>query len=365
LYGHDSHKRIKQWRISVADLDGVGATITTEHGLKGGQLQTAERLVRVGKNVGRANETTPLEQAKSEAASKWRKQFDKNYVTDPRKLHDASDLHHVPHPMLAKPYAKRGKKWSWPAYVQPKLNGIRMLAKVGDDEDVTYWSRNRKPITTVDHLTMWLSLAFEPGTVVDGELFHPFMSLQDIVSAAKKKGPNTPRLQYWIYDLADVRYPFAQRRALYRVPLDEHEAHSPLVSVPCPYVVDEESMMALHSGWVEKYEGTIIRSSMSFYKPGPSRSDGLLKHKNFMDEEFEIVGYKDGEGKERGLIIFECATKEGKTFFVRPRGTAKQRAFWYDEGHALVGEQLTVRFSEWTPDKIPFHPVGLAIRDYE
>ena len=95
------------------------------------------------------------------------------------------------------------------------------------------------------------------------------------------------------------------------------------------------------------------------------RSADLQKYKEFKDDEYKIVGFKEGDGIEKGCVIWVCETKDHKTFSVRPRGTHEQRAEAFKSASKAVGKKLTVRFQELTEDGIPRFPVGLAIRDYE
>ena len=75
--------------------------------------------------------------------------------------------------------------------------------------------------------------------------------------------------------------------------------------------------------------------------------------------------FTEGEGLDKGLVIWICKTKEGRTFNVRPRGTHAERAEFFKNGQTYVGKMLTVRFQELTGDGIPRFPVGIAFRDYE
>jgi hypothetical protein len=97
------------------------------------------------KNVGKANETTPAEQAESEFDSMIKKQMDKNYL--PEGVEVSEDK--LPLPMLAQKFSERKSKIAWPAYVQPKYNGMRMAF---DGEFAQ--SRGGKPIIpeVVQHL---------------------------------------------------------------------------------------------------------------------------------------------------------------------------------------------------------------------
>lgn len=70
LYKKTSTGKIQQWTISVFEN-----VIRTEYGQVGGKLQVATDEVEYGKNIGRSNETTPHEQAKTEAKSAWEKKL--------------------------------------------------------------------------------------------------------------------------------------------------------------------------------------------------------------------------------------------------------------------------------------------------
>lgn len=358
LYGRDSKDRIKVWQIGVVQTQSGTADIFTEHGLEGGTMQTATVHVREGKNLGRANETTPFEQAVKEAEAKWTKQRDQKGYRE-----DKSALDELPlRPMLAHRYDKRAHNIKWPAYVQPKLDGIRMIATVRQGS-VDYVTRNGKPLTTVPHLTDELLQAFAPGTIVDGELFNPEMVLQDIVSGAKRASEKSARLQFWIYDLVDDRQFLHRSATIEEALLPGLFTH--LVRVATQRCDQESEMRDLHMAFVRGgYEGTIIRNAAGRYARG-KRSADLQKVKDFHDEEFTIVGGKDGVGKEEGCVTFHCVTADGVEFDVRPRGTEEQRRAWYRDLDQLVGKKLTVRYFNFTPDGKPFHPVGVAIRDYE
>jgi len=362
LYGLDSKGRTKVWQISVTN-ENSNPEIVTNHGLEGGTLQEARVNVRVGKNIGKANETTAWEQATGEAWSKWdKKQLGGKYTPDPKRLGNETT---VPKAMLAHPFEKRKKHMEFPAFIQPKLDGIRLLAHVMADK-VMYHSRNGKVIQTVNHLDEFIMGSFPVGTVLDGELFNPEMTLQDIVSGAKKQSEKSLRLQYWIYDRPEVGKTFQERtEALTNDFLGMAKEESPLVLVYTTVVPNEESMKASHNLFVANgFEGTIIRHPKGEYAFG-HRSNALLKYKEFQDDEFEIIGGRDGVGKHEGCVVFRCLTHNGKEFEAVPRGTQEQRAEWFMELPMLIGRQLTVRFFDYTPDGIPFHPVGIAIRDYE
>lgn len=355
LYGKASNGKIKVWKISVKKQGTKAAVIVTEHGYEDSEeLQEARVKITEGKNIGKANETTPYQQACAEAEAKWKKKQDKKYTTDKSGESD------ILLPMLAHTFEKRGKDIEWPALVQPKLNGIRCLARKISRYAVEYTSRGGKSFTTLDHLTPHLLKVMKAGDVLDGELFTKELTFQEIVSAVKRKQDHTEMVEFWIYDIVRDE-PFADRaKHLERVGLS-----GPLVLVPTLPVKSEDQMKKFHQQMVGAgYEGTIIRNMHGVYRKD-HRSSDLQKYKDFIDEEFEIVGGKQGIGKDEGAVTFLCETEEGKRFDCRPRGTYEQRQAWWADLKNLMGKQLTVRYQTRSDDNIPIFPVGIAIRDYE
>ena len=85
----------------------------------------------------------------------------------------------------------------------------------------------------------------------------------------------------------------------------------------------------------------------------------------FEDDEFEIVGFKEGVGNDKGTIVFKCITKEGVSFDCRPRGTVEYRKELFDDGENLIGKPLTVRYQGYGSQGAPRFGVGISIRDYE
>ena len=82
-----------------------------------------------------------------------------------------------------------------------------------------------------------------------------------------------------------------------------------------------------------------------------------------MEDEFKIVGFTQGDGRDRGTVIWICHTKEWKEFSVRPRGTIAARTFLYNNGDKYIGKMLTVIYQELTEEGKPRFPVGKDVRE--
>ncbi len=359
LFAKSSTGKIKVWQIR-AESDGKAAKIVTHHGyVDSEELQSTAVKVSKGKNIGKKNETTPFEQACSQAESKWNKKKDKKYVEDPSGDSD------ILLPMLALTFTKRKHDIDYPALAQPKLNGIRCLAKKVSKKEMVYTSREGKVFTTLDHLSPELLRLLEVNQVWDGELFTRQLTFQQITSAVKRLQENTALLQLWVYDIVDAQTPFYKRQKIYLDKINQAKSDL-LVPVRVRTVKNEKEVMDLHDIYYNAgFEGIMIRNGLGLYKE-TYRSKDLQKHKNFIDDEYEIIGHHDGEGKDEGAVTWICVTKDGEEFDCTPNGTYPQRYKWWKDRKKYIGKMLTVRYQNLSDDRnVPVFPKGIVIRDYE
>ncbi len=398
LYGESSHGKRKMWSVAVEErasgaaqaasgavsgaaqaASGTVGVIIVTHGYEDGKKQVNERIVSEGKNIGKKNATTPVQQAISEARALWNKKKDAKYAEDGSSVGAAAGgagaavadseeepaaASDVPLPMLAHDYNKRGKSVSFPCYAQRKLDGVRCFAISGKG----LFSRNGKAFPHLEHIRAEID-TLPAGTILDGELYSDELSFQEIVGLVKKESlkpadsAKMPKIFLFVYDT--LRAGTNAERNAWLSTLFASNAFStlrPLVSDECASL---EDVKRLHAQYVaEGYEGLMLRNKTGLYKAG-HRSTDLQKYKEFIDEEFSIVGFKMGDGVEKGCVLWRCATAAGLEFDCRPRGSREERITQYANGASAIGKKLTVRFQEWTNDGLPRFPVGLAIRDYE
>ena len=271
-------------------------------------------------------------------------------------------------PMLAKSYdpLARPVPASVSVVVQPKLDGVRMLALVGRGGSIVrLFSRTGK---SFDHLIApmfgcSIAAAAAAGTLLDGELYVHGAGFQSIVSAVKNaRSPLLPRLRYHLYDVV-MAAPYAARAAV--VAAVAAKCRERVSAVPSVAARGAAEVEALMTRWTkEGYEGVMLRDPAAHYESG-KRSASLLKYKRFLDAEFEIVGHEEASGKDAGTVVFVCTTKSKSRFRVRPMGTRAERARMLRDAPSLVGKQLTVRYQGLTDGGVPRFPVGVGVRDYE
>lgn len=370
LYGRSTNGKVKQWSISVIKMGDGSCYIETKHGYEDGKKQLDQRFIGEGKNIGRANETSPYEQACLEAKSAHLRKKDDGYVEDKASIPSVSDGMFLP--MLAHRYDKHSSKIRFPCWVQPKLDGVRMIAKKEGDT-ILMWSRKGKEITIPERIGSQLKNMLEDGQSVDGEVYVHDWTFQRIISAVKKKRDDTDLLEYHIYDSPHLSLSFEDRMPEFGTGKANFPTYCQgwtLIGKNIKFVKtylanNQDEFDRYEQEFVEQgYEGMMVRNKGSLYKY-KHRSYDLQKVKRFVDNEFEIIGGKDGSGREAGLIIFKCKTECGLEFDVRPMGSHEVRAKMFENLDSYIGKELTVRYQELTDDGRPRFPVGVSIRDYE
>ena len=312
--------------------------------------QQSEPYFAAPTNVGRANERNSEEQAFFEFDAIIKKQLDAGFYREGEKVDS------WPMPMLAHKFKDHMNKVEWPSYIQPKLNGMRMLFNGTDAR-----SRGNKEIIpeVIEHLQFDTG-----GFILDGELMLPNnVLLQESMAAIKKYRPElSPLLMYHVYDIVDNELPYAMRQQII-VDL-MHDAPPNVVMVQTVACTDETEVYKQHTQFVsEGYEGTMIRNPSMAYEIG-KRSYSLLKLKDFVDAEYRIVDVVDGDGSDTNLAIFILETDDGQHFNCRPEGSQENRRELYKNRSKLIDKYLTVRYQELSRDGIPIFPVGVSIREW-
>ena len=188
------------------------------------------------------------------------------------------------------------------------------------------------------------------------------MSLQQIVSLVKNETPDDPnavkQVQFWNYDRVE-NLSFRKRYA-------KIVSRGAIREVPTMKIANEAELFQYHQQFVETgFEGTMVRSGGDEPYRMKHRSPTLLKYKDFVDDEFEIVGTTEGKGKAEGQAVITCKTKDGKEFSVRCKGTDAYRKEQWKNRKALVGQKLTVQYQNLSDSGTPLFPVGIVVRSYE
>lgn len=340
------YKKDSKGKLRVLKIVAIGDEIHQQSGLLYGKLKLVVSKC-VGKNVGRANETTAEEQAALEAEAKIKLKLKKDYFTT---VEEASNTDIVL-PMLAKDAKTQLGKIQYPCFVQPKLDGMRAL---GNRHGLS--SRQGNSIDTLGHIVKDLS---NIGDLLDGELYAHGKTFQDNMSRIKKyKEGLTEEVKYHVYDMAIENMGFKARYTL----LETLSKTLTQVELVPTYQADSlEDIKKYHSHFIsEGYEGTIIRWGDTPYKFN-GRSAKLLKYKDFIDEVAEIIDIVPMEKRpEQGKAI--CRLKDGGEFTANFKMPFEKREEILTNKSEYIGQTAEIRFFEYTDSGLPRFPVCYGFR---
>jgi ATP-dependent DNA ligase len=363
LYSITKLNKIKEWEISVIP-GNAESIIRAISGFVDGKKTTYDTTITKGKNVGKANETNHYTQALHEAKSKWNKKMDQGYSEDSNPLPAKNTGKQTEIlPMLALDYTKRAHDIVFPCFGQPKLDGVRAITYGG-----SIYSRKGKEFTILDAITA--ELKEHRKLHLDGELFSKDLTFQEISGLVRKQKISTTdlakldKIKFVVYDLVsndDYSVRLETLKKLFK------ENKFKYISLHTTEIVKTpEEVEYFHDKFVSNGdEGLILRNFLGPYEQ-KNRSKNLQKFKKFMDAEFEVSGFTEGEGIEKGLVLWICKVPGTEsTFTVRPKGTHTERKKLYKNAAKYIGKELTVQFFEMTDDGIPRFPVGISFRDYE
>lgn len=343
IFKRDSTGKTRVWSQKID-----GNRYRTITGILGGALVESGWTTCVGKQ-GRSD----AEQAQFEVEANYRHKLTREYHAS---LDDIAGGAHFFKPMLAHKYEG---KLDFPVYAQPKLDGIRCIATKDG-----LFSREGKPILGVPHIAKALEPVFDydPQVVLDGELYnHEFREDFGAISSIVRKQNPTPAhlaksaelIEYHIYDMPSHPGVFTDRSmSVSRLLSGRDGIPDCLKLVETRTIEDAEDLDATYGLWLQEgWEGQMVRLNKPYEQ---KRSKTLLKRKEFMDAEFEVVSIDEGNGNWAGLAKrVTCKLPDGRTFGAGIKGNAARAAELLNEDHKVV----TVQYFQLSPDGVPRFPV--------
>lgn len=292
-------------------------------------------------------------------------------------------------PMLAKtlednkPFEKYGCMLG-----QWKINGLRCIIGAVKDEDTlfssvhltytsregTHWDLRFMDDFIIPKLgTTLYEMMIEEGVCLDGELYIPGYSVNDINSFVKNKSmPQHYQLQYWCYDLCIDTMPAINRYQLLEDTFNpiaisyktEHLNWNQLFNLlPNTTIVDIQNAMSNRDKFIDLgFEGLITRIPTSEYAFGKRTVKAMYKYKRKEDGKFTIVDIVP-EGKRINLPKFVCKNDLNDELFEctinEPQSI--QEKYLINKNN-YIGKQILVEYRERSGVKeVPFHAKGIHI----
>lgn len=268
------------------------------------------------------------------------------------------------------------EKISYPVRVEPKYDGMRLLA-IGDANKFTFYTRTGKIVTTVPfNIQEALISVYEDGTdvwkpsgnmVFDGELMGD--SFKDTMEQARRKDHEFKGATFYVFDamtgkqFQKLQSPrtkhknYQERRADLKAVIKDNDSYFG-IKVPPSYIVkNEEELLQIYASVRDRgLEGLIIKNPKGKYHPRRHRDWMKLKDSNSVD--VPIIGAVEGTGKYEGALGAFVVDVEGVTVNVGTGFSDQQRLEYWGLWQAgwLKEKIAEVEYHERTPDGSLRHP---------
>ena len=279
--------------------------------------------------------------------------------------------------MLAQDYEKHFKKIIFPAYIQPKLDGGRGIvvvelvpcsnasngSKSSTFWQTTAWTRTRKKINSMQHITDDLAKFFNNGQqntivrhkiILDGEFYNHTLKdqFEELMSLLRQEEyeEKCNLLQYHIYDIVQVdnneNLTFEERLKVRDNLFKNADKQLQYIELVETKKIDNNTLLKQqYKQYTEQgYEGAIARNIKAIYEQD-KRSYNLQKIKEFQEDEFKVIGLNEGKGKlAKHAASFICETTNGVQFNVKCDGELSKLKEYYDNHSLWQNKLLTVKY---------------------
>lgn len=356
LYKQTKSGTVQTWSIETQP-NGI---YTVTFGQLDGAMQTQSTQC-ISRNVGKANETTPEQQAELEVQALITKKLKSGYS------YDQEAPVTVLLPMKVKSYQDQLHNITFPCYSTPKLNGINGLYRRDPaTNQLTLYSRGGEAYPAIPHLTQpVLDIMDELNcNELNGELYIHNTPLQDIQSAVTKPNELSHKLTFNIFDISDSSEPFSKRHAILQelaqtlLSIDSH-IRKYIGFVPAVICNSHEDIESHYIVCMTlQYEGTVIKLPHGLYKHN-IRSSEQFKYKKTISAEFLISGF---ELDKRKHPVFHLWTdlQSTNTFKAKPKGTHEFLSSI--DPKSYVGHWATIEYECLSKSGTPLKPIFIGLR---
>ncbi len=277
---------------------------------------------------------------------------------------------------LAQP-SKFLHKVVYPCLVQPKLDGVRVIALTNPTENsVEYYSRNGKKFENFGCFDKELLLmSNKESKMFDGEVVGPKGDdFRGIMEQVRRKYDVTPEgLSFYLFDWMPMHHFSRQHATLIQQDrtdyLDELEGtllrypHQRRVQIVYGVTCHNEAeVMRFYDTCVHQdgFEGVIIKDIRGEYDF--KRSNVWIKLKPSITEDFKIVDIQEGDGKYKGLLGAVIIDVDGVKVNVGS-GFKDTERISIESAQILIGKTIEVEYDAKTPDKSLRFPRFKRIRE--
>jgi DNA ligase 1 len=244
---------------------------------------------------------------------------------------------------------KKYKNDKWAA--SRKMDGLRCVFKNGK-----LYTRNGKEVVGFEHIVEELKTLGEYD-LIDGELYSPDIPFQEIQGYVMRKKnvveEDKKKIFFNIFAMLKPKRTTAEMVSdIEKRRQANHRKYLRFVEYEI-ILNDFEKIKALDEQYVmEGYEGVMLRSMEQVYDW--KRSDALVKYKNFIEDDLEIIEAIEGKGKYKGMLgAFLCRGKITGYNIEAEVGSGfndEQRVEFWKKRKQMIGTKIEVKYQGLTDD---------------
>jgi len=369
LFKKNKNNKDIKWYIRIYVDDTGKVFLLIERGLVTGKLVQDKILV-----TGKASRTD-LEQAELEANSRYRKKLRENY----REKGSTQEL--ALKPYLLMQYSHKKEKINFPAYIQPKLDGVRSLFGYFNN-DLKFISRRCLEFPNkLEHIKADFLKSKLPNSkkiFFDGEIYiHSSKFKASDINGIVNTTPESKTwdekksklIQFHIFDYFDLDNLDLTFEERYKnlSKMFAKATSKTMMLIPQQVVKNDKQVQKIYNMYLRKgYEGAVIRNKHFKYNIKGDRICNALKIKESHEEEFKII---DADKSIYGEVIWILQLSNKKGTFRAPHTgtqnnpiTREERQQLYKDRKKYFGKMATVAYQEETIHGKPRHGRVIKIR---
>jgi len=274
---------------------------------------------------------------------------------------------------LANKYFDRADKVDFETqdwYASRKCDGLRCIC-IKENGVVRFFSRQEKEFTTLDVLKNLFEQCQDDNFVLDGELCQVDSNgdedFQSIIKLARRKDYTIQDPFYQVFDMLTLDEFFARSTSPnFSARIDRMNSffskNANIISnnvkiLKQTHVNDINHFNELlDEARSKNWEGLMIRRNVPYEG---KRTNDLLKVKDFLDDEFEVIDYEIGPmrmvegGKQvtKDVLTNVVINYKGNRVSVGSGFTKEQRIYYAQHPKDILGHQITVKYFEETTNQ--------------
>lgn len=269
--------------------------------------------------------------------------------------------------MLAKDIKKiknLEKKFVFPVYVQPKLDGYRAFSNAEGEHELR--SRNGKLYKNFPTIVEALKEVCPDYVLLDGEIMSDdFQAMQK--TAFRQDGETVGDVKFHVFDIVareewnnrEGTHPFADRMDA----LAQLIGHHPLISIVSTQTCYSwEEVYEIHEMYIKQgFEGTMVRANVPYQF---KRTDSLAKIKEMLSMDCEVLSMEEGRNSLVGCMgKLNVKQENGVECGVGSGFTQGDRTIMWKHQDLTIGRIAEIKYQELTKDGVMRFPVFMRFRD--